>query len=70
MKKKKILFIYPTSYDAQGQLMNSRSAFMPFRTLPYLAALTPGNYESVIIDESLEKKNKGDGSIFLNIAVC
>ncbi len=60
MEKKKILFIYPSSYDAQNRLIKSRYSFVPSRTLPYLAALTPSNYEARIIDELVDDLNFGE----------
>ena len=57
MSKKKILFVYPTSYDSQNRLIKSRSSFIPSRTLPYLAALTPASYETRIIDELVDDLN-------------
>ena len=54
MSKKKILFIYPSSYDSQNRLIKSRNSFIPSRTLPYLAALTPASYETRIIDELMD----------------
>jgi len=57
MSKKNILFIYPSSYDTRGRLIKSRKAFIPSRTLPYLAALTPNRYECQILDELVEEIN-------------
>ena len=57
MDKKKILFVYPTSYDNQNHLIKSRNSFVPSRTLPYLAALTPASYETRIIDELIDELN-------------
>lgn len=57
MAKKKILFIYPTSYNSQNRLIKSRNSFVPSRTLPYLAALTPARYETRIIDELVDDLN-------------
>lgn len=57
MSKKKILFIYPSSYDNQNRLIKSRNSFIPSRTLPYLAALTPARYETRIIDELVDELN-------------
>lgn len=51
---KKILFIYPSSYDSLNRLIKSKSSFIPSRTLPYLAALTPARYKSRIIDELVD----------------
>lgn len=55
MGKKKILFIYPASYDSENRLIKSGYSFLPFRTLPYLAALTPERYETRIIDELVDE---------------
>jgi len=55
--KKKILFIYPTSYDSQGRIIKSKKSFIPSRTLPYLAALTPTQYDASIIDELIDDIN-------------
>ena len=54
MSRKKILFVYPSSYDARGRAIKSRKAFGPSRTLPYLAALTPRQYETRIVDELVD----------------
>ena len=55
--RKKILFVYPSSYDSKNNLIKSKRSFIPSRTLPYLAALTPGRYETRIIDELIDKIN-------------
>lgn len=57
MGKKKILFIYPSSYDSQHRVIKSRKSFIPSRTLPYLAALTPRQYETRIVDELVDSLN-------------
>ncbi len=57
MSKKKILFVYPSSYDNQHRVIKSRKSFFPTRTLPYLAALTPKRYETRIIDELIDDVN-------------
>lgn len=54
---KKILFIYPSSYDSEHRIIKSRKAFIPSRTLPYLAALTPKRFETRIIDEVVDNIN-------------
>ena len=54
---KKILFIYPSSYDSQHRIIKSRKSFLPSRTLPYLAALTPKQYEMRIVDELVDNLN-------------
>ena len=54
---KKILFIYPSSYDSQHCIIKSRKSFIPSRTLPYLAALTPKRFETRIIDEVVDNIN-------------
>ncbi len=57
MRKKRILFVYPSSYDKEKRLIKSRKSFVPSRTLPYLAALTPDRYETSIIDELVDNLN-------------
>lgn len=57
MSKKKILFVYPSSYDSRHRLIKSRKSFVPSRTLPYLAALTPKRYETHIVDELVDNLN-------------
>jgi len=57
MSKKKILFVYPTSYDSQNRLIKGRKSFVPSRTLPYLAALTPARYGTRIVDELVDDLN-------------
>ncbi|MDD5679811.1 MAG: radical SAM protein [Candidatus Omnitrophica bacterium] len=57
MSKKKILFVYPSSYDSKNCLIKSKYSFVPSRTLPYLAALTPARYEARIIDELVDELN-------------
>ncbi|MFH1752555.1 MAG: hypothetical protein ABH875_00070 [Candidatus Omnitrophota bacterium] len=54
MRKKRILFVYPSSYDKDNRLIKSKKSFVPSRTLPYLAALTPDRYETSIIDELVD----------------
>ncbi len=54
MRKKKILFVYPSVYNSQYRIVKSRQSFFPSRTLPYLAALTPKQYETRIIDELVD----------------
>jgi len=54
MDAKKLLFIYPSSYDERGRVRKQRSAGIPSRALPYLAALTPERYEVRIIDELID----------------
>ena len=54
---KKILFVYPSSYDSQNRLIKSKTSFIPSRTLPYLAALTPKRYETRIVDELVDELN-------------
>jgi len=53
---KTILFINPSSYDSSNKLLKSHKAFIPSRTLPYLAALSAihHNYEMKVIDEIVE----------------
>jgi len=51
---KKILFIYPSSYDINRNIIRSKRSFFPARTLPYLAALTPARHKIFIIDELLD----------------
>ncbi len=62
MGRKKILFVYPTSYDSRNDLIKSISSFVPSRTLPYLAALTPARYETRIIDELVDDLNFDEGA--------
>jgi len=57
MTKKRILFIYPSSYDSKNRLIKSKKSFIPSRTLPYLAALTPKRYEVRIVDELVDDLN-------------
>jgi len=52
--RKKILFVYPSSYDGYQRIIKSRKSFVPSRTLPYLAALTPKEYQTRIIDELVD----------------
>lgn len=52
--KKIICFIYPSSYDENGKTVKMKQVSMPSRTLPYLAALTPDEYQTRIIDERVE----------------
>ena len=52
--RKKILFVYPSSYDGYHRIIKSRKSFIPSRTLPYLAALTPKEYKTRIIDELVD----------------
>lgn len=55
--KKRILFVYPSSYDQQRQVIRRRKAFFPSRALPYLAALTPPRFEMRIVDELVDEVN-------------
>ncbi len=55
MRAGKILFIYPSSYDERGRVIKSCRAFVPSRTLPHLAALTPERYRVRIIDELVDE---------------
>ncbi len=57
MRKKRLLFVYPSSYDKENRLIKSKKSFVPSRTLPYLAALTPNRYETSIIDELVDSLN-------------
>ena len=57
MTRKRILFIYPSSYDSKNRLIKSKRSFVPSRTLPYLAALTPKRYETRIVDELVDNIN-------------
>lgn len=59
---KKIIFIYPSSYDSRQRLIKSKKSFLPFRTLPYLAALTPKRYETHIVDELVDDLNFDQGA--------
>jgi radical SAM superfamily enzyme YgiQ (UPF0313 family) len=52
--KKKILLVYPSSYDERNKIIKSKRSFIPSRTLPYLAALIPKRYECRIVDELVE----------------
>lgn len=54
MAKKKILFVYPSTYDENGRLVKSGKSLAPSRTLPYLAALTSDRFETRIIDEAVQ----------------
>jgi len=54
MSKKKLLFIYPSSYDDQNRLIKSKKSFVPSRALPYIAALTPKRYEIYFVDELID----------------
>jgi radical SAM superfamily enzyme YgiQ (UPF0313 family) len=55
MSKKKLLFIYPSSYNSQDRLIKSGRSFIPARALPYLAALTPKRYEICLVDELIDE---------------
>lgn len=57
MSKKKILFVYPSSYDSKNCMIKSKYSLVPSRTLPYLAALTPARYDMRIVDELVDKLN-------------
>ncbi len=54
---KKILFIYPSKYNINNKLIKKKFSFMPARSLPYLAALTPPKFDCRIMDESVEDIN-------------
>ena len=54
MAAKKILLVYPSSYDAQHRLIKSSRSWFPSRTLPYLAALTPQRFDVRIKDELVD----------------
>jgi hypothetical protein len=49
-----ILFISPSSYDSRGNLIKSRKGMVAPRTMLYLAALTPPQFELLVIDELVE----------------
>lgn len=51
---KKIHFIYPSSYNDKGQILRSKRSVIPARVLPYLAALTPQQFETRITYEKLD----------------
>ena len=53
-RHKKINFIYPSCYDERGQITKRKQSWIPSRTLPYLAALTPQQFETRITDERVE----------------
>jgi len=55
-KKKKILFISPARRRAENEDFVFK---MPFLNLPYLAAVTPVDYEAVIVDEEHEQIDYG-----------
>ena len=52
--KKKIHFIHPSCYDEKGQIIRTKQSAIPSRALPYLAALTPQQFETRITDEKVE----------------
>ena len=43
-------------------MIKSKKSFLPFRTLPYLAALTPKRYETHIVDELVDDLNIDQGA--------
>lgn len=55
MRNKKICFIYPSYYDDNGNIVKRKRSWIPSRTLPYLAALTPKQYEVEIVDERVDE---------------
>jgi len=59
---KKIHFIQPSSYDEKGQIIKSKRSVFPSRALPYLAALTPQQFETRITDEKVEALHFTDDS--------
>ena len=50
----RLIIIQPTTYTADGQLSRTRKRRMISLSLPYLAALTPPEWQVRIIDERLE----------------
>lgn len=64
---KKISFIYPSCYNEKGQIVKIKPSWIPPRTLSYLAALTPQQFETRIIDERVEDLyfSEGDDLIAL-----
>jgi radical SAM superfamily enzyme YgiQ (UPF0313 family) len=52
---RRILFIKPSAYDRDGKLIRVRRSFFPSRTLPYLAACAPADFESRFIDDSVQE---------------
>jgi len=53
----KLLLIQPSFFLENGRLFRSRRRWLVGLTLPYLAALTPSEWEVQIVDERLEPVN-------------
>jgi len=51
---RRVLFIKPAAYTADGKINRIQKGFFPPRTLPYLAAYLPGGFEARIIDEAVQ----------------
>lgn len=51
----RILFIKPSAYDRHGRILRVNKSFFPSRTLPYLAACTPGDFALRFIDEAVQE---------------
>lgn len=54
MSSTRVLLVQPSSYDLHGRVIKSRLGFVPPRTMPYLAAMTPPHFEVRIVDEAVE----------------
>ncbi len=53
-RRKRLLLVKPSAYDARGRLIRGRRAFFPSRTMPYLAALTPEHWDVRLVDDSVQ----------------
>ncbi len=51
----RLLLVRPSTYDRRGDLVRGRKAFLPSRTLPYLAALTPPEFDVRIVDDLVQE---------------
>jgi len=52
--RKRILLIKPSAYDAAGHLIRVRRSFFPSRTLPYLAASIPPQFDVRLLDDAVQ----------------
>jgi len=55
--KKKLLLIQPTPYDSSGSLIKRRKLYFVGLALPLLAALTPEDWETELVLETIEDVN-------------
>lgn len=53
-KKKNILLIFASSYNEKNHLIKRRKIYMPSRTMPYIASLTPSHFNVRIINEYID----------------